>query len=303
MTMTPLAVLDTTGETAYVSKHNGNYAAIQTVLNILLERTATLPATATMTAFDAIFGPQTAFIGEDSYAATIDPGDSTQLLVGPGSCYRYSTRSPLTNTVAETALLFAGQAAGTYYVRAEADGTPSFSTDSTDALWSVAWDTTDLTALTRIARTVWGYQDWLDAQTSTKFGETFLKLNDRLDRIEGFFSCSPSFNKSGTFAASATLLRFIATEPCDFAAALAGSFVELETAPADGTWTGPISKVVAGSPTAVGSVAFAIGTTTSPTLTLSGGLHLNAGEALLFQAPATPDSAAAGIAGTFKGTR
>lgn len=301
-----LQTFDATGELSYISKHNANVALLQSWMQLLFDRTGSLALNTATTATDAMFGDESAFIGYSSYATVIKSGDATKLEVGPGFAYRYSRHQAVENTAALTTLDFAGQTAGTYYVRGAATGLPEFTNDSTDALWSVAWNgTTTLSALTRVARTVWAAEEWVGAQTSTKFAASYSTLNARLDAIEAHFAGDIGFQQLAVVPTSSQVLAKIPiTRDATIPAHMVGSIFRLETAPADGSW----AIIVAYKPpglgsTDVGTVTFTVGQTESTAMSLVGGLDLEAGGELILRAPVTADSAAAGPYATIKVTR
>jgi hypothetical protein len=304
LSLEQLQTFEPTGETAYVSKHNANVGILQNLLQILFDRTASLALTNATIGTDAMFGNETAFIGADSYAAEIEGGDPTHLLVGSGYCYRYS-RHQAVSSAAPVTLDFAGQTSGLYYIRATSAGVPEFTADATDALWSVSWNGTALSSVTRIARIVWGAEDWVAAQSSAKFDGTFVRLADRLAVIEGYFRNSPSFQLLGTQPTSGqVLLRYIATERMTIPAAMAGSFFRLEVPPADGEWELVVAiKPLGGVPGDVGSATHQIGETEASTLSLPGGDILEPGDELIITAPTVVDSEASGPYGSVKAER
>jgi hypothetical protein len=180
MPITPLQTLDATGEVNYVPKHNANYAAIESAINTLLDRTATLPTTTNALALDAMFGEATAFIGAQSYFAT---QAGTTLEISEGYAYRISSHTAV-HHAGGTTIDFAGNAAGTYYVKVSADGMPAFSVSATDALWEVVWLGSAFDSVTRYAPIVWGEVDFTLAQTSAALADTFDRLVDRLEAAE-----------------------------------------------------------------------------------------------------------------------
>jgi hypothetical protein len=79
-----------------------------------------------------------------------------------------------------------GQSTGTFYIHVDNAGVPSFDQVSTDALYSVYYDsgTGDFSAITRVGSMAWSYVDWENAQTNL-WNITYEGLDDRLTGIEG----------------------------------------------------------------------------------------------------------------------
>lgn len=203
MTIPALQVLAATGETGYIGKHNSNYAAIQGHLNTLFGRLVMLGANDVTISFDAIFGTEVAFIGADSYAAEIDGEDLSQVLVGPGFCFKYSRHVAVLNPLPSTALTLAGQEPGTYYISAAQTGSPQVVADATDALWSLEWDGAEVTELTRVARTVESPADLVATQHSTALDTDYPRLADRLEAIETSIEES-AYSLAGEFPPAST---------------------------------------------------------------------------------------------------
>lgn len=304
MSLPELNTFDT-GDTAYVAKHNANVALLQNWIETLFDKTNSQALNNATVATDAMFGDAAAFIGWDSYSCIIKVGDSTKLQVGAGFAYRYSRHQAVVNTVATTELDFTGQTAGTYYVRGSIGGSPEYVDDSTDALWSVSWSGTALSALTRVARTVWGADDWIAAQTSAKFAATYHTLNDRLDAIEEHFAADFGFQLLGVVPTGGQmLLRFVALRPMSIPASFVGSCLRLEVAPSDDDWVVTVRHIPDGGVGSdVGTITVAMGDTEASTYALSGGLDLDAKDEFHLIAPAVADSTASGPYGTFWASR
>ncbi len=292
------------GDLDYIGKHNTNWTRAEGLFNTILDRTSTTTGTATPTAGDALFGEAVAFIGEDSYAAELD-ADPSILTVGPGYAYKFAGHQ-VVSTDATTTMDFAGQASGTYYIRARPLGIPDFSLTNEDSLWSVSWNGTALSSLTRLARTVWGAEDWIAAQESTYFDASYRKLADRLDAIEANFLWAPTIQPaSGVPDADAVVFRALALHPVELSLNFSGAIFRLTDAPADGDLVLVVkTRTSGGTVTTVGSMTFADGTTATPTLDSDGSaVSIAAGTELQVVWPNPSDSAAAGLYGGFVGRR
>lgn len=171
------------GDTNYISKHNANYANIKSAVEALEANMAAQVAAASGpgSAFDALFGPTSAIIGAESYAAT---GSGETLTVAAGFAWKPSLPKVVRNPAPAT-LLFAGLAVGTYYIYADQTGAPvRNSTAGVEDLYSVVWTGSSFGDITRLAPVVWGAADDFAAQDSTALGQTFAKLDDRLEAGE-----------------------------------------------------------------------------------------------------------------------
>ena len=173
----------TNGDTNYVAKHNANAAALEGELTALrsLLGASFGGAVSIGAALQALLGSSAAVIGADSYRAT---GSGSTLSVAAGWCWRPSLGLVLANAAPVT-LSFSGQPAGTYYLQADSNGTPTRSTSASEALYQLAWSGSAFTAITRLAHVVWGAADQMAAQASEALGQAFVSLDARLEAGEG----------------------------------------------------------------------------------------------------------------------
>ncbi len=172
----------TNGDTNYVAKHNANADSLETELASLrsLLGASFGGAVSIGAALQALLGSAVAVIGADSYRVT---GSGSTLTVAAGWCWRPSLGLVLANAASVT-LSFSGQPAGTYYLQADSNGTPTRSTSATEALYKIVWSGSAFTAITRLAKVIWGAADQLAAQASAALGQTFDSLDARLEAGE-----------------------------------------------------------------------------------------------------------------------
>lgn len=135
------------GDTNYISKHNSNYSAIAAAVNGLLAAAASAGGTSVANLLSALFGSQTAFIGNTSYTTSTS---GTTLTVSAGYAWRPDLGNVL-GKLTSTGINFSGQASGTYYITLGADGTPGLATTSPQALYSVVWTGTAFGTITAVA--------------------------------------------------------------------------------------------------------------------------------------------------------
>ncbi|WP_407280617.1 hypothetical protein U5817_10055 [Aromatoleum evansii] len=169
------------GDTNYVAKHNSNADALEAEAESVRQSLAAGfgAAVSLGAAFPALFGSSAAVIGANSYKCT---GASTILTVQAG--YAWLPAAALVVSRAASATIdFNGLAAATYYVSADATGTPVRNTSATDALYSVVWTGSAFGAITRTAKVVWGAADQIAAQDSTAMGATYETLDAILEAI------------------------------------------------------------------------------------------------------------------------
>lgn len=189
MTIT-LQRLATTGETAYISKHNANYDTLENTLNTLSGTVDTLSGAAAsptnlFNIGKAMFGPiAVALIGETSFASSTS---GTNLTLQPGFFWSASA-AQMAYKPTTTVIPFSGAAAGTYYIRMGVDGIPYRDTSSAAALYSVVWSGTVFTTVTKLATYAPGYQDLLDLLSSGYSGLTYASPDKRIEATEKAFS-------------------------------------------------------------------------------------------------------------------
>ncbi len=167
------------GDVNYVAKLNSDNSVLAVAINALQAALAT-SGVSSGPFLNALFGLSTAFVGAASYAQST--ASTTMTLQGG-----YSWRPDLgliVNKFGTTALNFAAQTAGTYYIVVDASGTPSIQTSPASALWSVVWTGSAFGAIARTAPIVWNFQDWEDAQSSTALGASYASLDARLEAGE-----------------------------------------------------------------------------------------------------------------------
>jgi hypothetical protein len=118
--------------------------------------------------------------------------------------------------------------------------------------------------------------------------------------IEPFLPCG---FVPGTFAASQILLSVPVDRAVAFGANFSGAQATLETA-ATATTVFIINKVVAGTPTQIGTITFAASGTVGTWASTSGAIqNLATGNKFQIVAPSSPDATAAGFGFTATGTR
>ena len=172
----------TNGDTNYVAKHNANAESLEAELTALrsLLGASFGGAVSIGAALQALLGSTVAVIGADSYRVT---GSGATLTVASGWCWRPSLGLVL-SSAAPVTLSFSGQPAGTYYLQADSNGTPTRSTSATEALYQLVWSGSTFTAITRLAKVIWGAADQIAAQASAALGQTFDSLDARLEAGE-----------------------------------------------------------------------------------------------------------------------
>ena len=176
------------GDTDYIAKHNANYQNLKVAVEALQAAIAIQAgggdASATVAvAYDALFGPADAILGEGSYLPSQSSAHNLSIAAG----YAYVTASDAVVTQGSPTILdFTGQSTGTYYIHVDNAGVPSFDQVTTNALYSVSYDsgTGNFSSIARYGNLAWSYQDWSNAQTNL-WSITYDGLDDRLTGIEG----------------------------------------------------------------------------------------------------------------------
>lgn len=182
--------LATSGEVAYIAKHNANIETLESSINTMQGTVDTLQQAAASPSnlFNigkAMFGPTAvALIGETSFASSTS---GTNLTLQPGFYWNASS-AQMAYKSTTTVIPFSGAAAGTYYVRMGVDGIPYRDTSSAAALYSIAWSGTAFTTVTKLATYAPGYQDLLDLLTSSYSGITYASPDKRIEATEKAFS-------------------------------------------------------------------------------------------------------------------
>jgi hypothetical protein len=189
MTIT-LQRLATTGETAYIAKHNANYDTLESSVNTLQGTVYTLQQASAspgnlFNIGKAMFGPTAvAVIGETSFASSTS---GTNLTLQPG--FYWNASSALMAYKATTTVIpFSGATAGTYYVRMGIDGIPYRDTSSAAALYSVVWTGSAFGTVAKLASYAPGYQDLLDLLSSSYSGLSYASPDKRIEATEKAFS-------------------------------------------------------------------------------------------------------------------
>jgi hypothetical protein len=189
MTIT-LQRLATTGETAYIPKHNANIETLEAAINVMSGTVDTLGSAAAsptnlFNIGKAMFGPiAVALVGETSFASSTS---GTNLTLQPGFFWSASA-AQMAYKSTTTVIPFSGAAAGTYYIRMGIDGIPYRDTSSAAALYSVVWSGTAFTSVNKLATYAPGYQDLLDLLSSGYSGLTYASPDKRIEATEKAFS-------------------------------------------------------------------------------------------------------------------
>lgn len=189
MTIT-LQRLATTGETAYIPKHNANIEALEAAINTMSGtvdtlQTATASPTNLFNIGKAMFGPiSVALVGETSFASSTS---GTNLTLQPGFFWSASA-AQMAYKSTTTVIPFSGATAGTYYIRMGIDGIPYRDTSSAAALYSVVWTGTAFGTVAKLATYAPGYQDLLDLLSSGYSGLTYASPDKRIEATEKAFS-------------------------------------------------------------------------------------------------------------------
>jgi hypothetical protein len=122
------------GDTNYIAKLDSNCDAIEAAVDALATALGTT-STSYGPFLQGLLGSAQCFLGSSSYQTGTS---GTILNVSGGYVWRPDLGSVLSKA-STTGLDFTGQSAATYYVVIGADGTPTRSATSTNALWSVVW--------------------------------------------------------------------------------------------------------------------------------------------------------------------
>ena len=176
------------GDTNYIAKHNANYQNLKVAVEALQVAISSQTAggggnTTVNVAYEALFGTTDAILGEGSYLPS--QSSAHNLSVAAGSAYVAASDAAVTK-LTSTGMSFSGQTTGTYYIKVDNTGEPSFSADPSNALYSLQYDsgTGDFSNIQRYGNLAWVYKDWNNAQTNL-WSITYDGLDDRLASIEG----------------------------------------------------------------------------------------------------------------------
>jgi hypothetical protein len=169
-------------DTNYVSKHNSNLDALESLVNSLELQAGGASALSVPTALRALFGSDLARLGSSSYAAT---EDGTDLVLSSGYAWLPNLNAgTVVSSAADQTLSFSGVSAGTWYVQVGSSGAVARTADSTDALYQVVWSGSGFTSVTSLATVSWADSELRRALESTPLGELFAELGDRLTAAE-----------------------------------------------------------------------------------------------------------------------
>lgn len=195
------------GDTNYISKHNGNADATErAVADVERQLTGAVGAAISVgAALGALLGTTTAVIGATSYKCT---GSGSTLTIQPGYLWRPDLGLVLALMTSRT-LSFSGVAAGTYYMVPDSAGAPTRSTSGLGAAYEIVWGGSGFTSITRVAQIIWGAADQIAAQSSTALGASYETLDARLEAAEA----------AALGGARITSLAYAATLAPSFAAA------------------------------------------------------------------------------------
>lgn len=170
------------GDTDYIQKLNSDMAIIRDAINVLQAAQVLSGASADLALANwmaAKFDGVTTIIGRLSYIPT---EDGTDLIVAVGSAYLASAATIVTSV--ETTLAFSGQGANTYYLHVNNVGTVTFNTDSTEALYSVAWTGSAFGDILRVANAAFAASEEDASRRSTTLSTAYLSLDNRLEALE-----------------------------------------------------------------------------------------------------------------------
>jgi hypothetical protein len=134
------------GDTNYIIKHNANLDLIEGAMTNLEAMGAGAGVSSVGAAFRALFGETASLIGSPSYKPV---GSGANLTVAAGYCWR-PTLDAVVSKLTSTVLNFTGVSAATWYITADATGTPIRTASATEAAYSVVWDGTAFGTITRL---------------------------------------------------------------------------------------------------------------------------------------------------------
>lgn len=192
------------GMTDYITKHNANYALIETNLNYLLGMVTgqaggdiSVPA-----GLKEIFDRQ-GLIGGDSYdfdEGTLT-GPSYTLAVAAGAYWSGTTGNFRSKSTASS-LSMLGLATGTYYVYLDAAGNPAVSSSlQTDTIRQFAWNSVthvvSAKAIYAGVSLLFDGDDYAACLSSAARSKTFTRLADRLEEIEALMGSGIQTPASG----------------------------------------------------------------------------------------------------------
>lgn len=169
-------------DTNYISKHNSNLDALESLVNSLEAQAGGASAVSVPTALRALFGADLARLGSASYAAT---EDGTDLVLSAGYAWLPALNAgTVVSSATEQTLSFSGVAAGTWYVTIGSSGAVARTADATSALYEIDWSGSGFTSVTPVATVSWADSQLRGALESTPLGEIFEELGGRLEAAE-----------------------------------------------------------------------------------------------------------------------
>jgi hypothetical protein len=293
------------GDTDYVAKMNNTNETVEQAINSL-ESQVVAQAGAGITVgslMPALLGSSVACVGTDSYVPT---GSGDTLTVSTGYAW-LPTEGLVVQKLTTSNISFAGLSAATYYIDIDTTGNPSrSSTSGAYTLWSVVWGGASFGAIARVAPVVWNAGDDIAAQTSAAYGETFYKLDDRLEesetRIVAVEPKAVAYDitvwQQGKPDVDQVMLKVRLPRAVVFSANFAGS----TTAPADVPATADTVFTIKKNGTTVGTLTY-VASSAAGTFASTGSLAFAVDDVLTIVAPNAQDATLEGIAICLKGTK
>lgn len=172
------------GDVDYIAKHNRNIDQITALIEQLQELAGNAIASSDINvvgAFKALFGNTASLIGAGSYLPTISGGNT--LNVAAGFLWKPSAQA-VVSWPTTTSISFVGVSSGTWYIGTSPTGQPERTNTITDAAYSVVWNGSALSSVTKLLPIVWGAEDDIAAQSSAALAVTYTTLDDRLEAGE-----------------------------------------------------------------------------------------------------------------------
>lgn len=181
----------------YIARHNGNYALIESTLNLILSQlTGQSGGLAVPYGLQEIFDRR-GLIGVGSYDfnAGVLSGPDYNFTVQAGAYYNAGTFYHKAGT---SILSMAGKATGTYYLNLDAAGNPLVASGADGSTTrQFAWDSSTHTISAKALYTgvsiLFDGDDYADMLTSAARAKTFTKVADRLEELEGLVADMSGF--------------------------------------------------------------------------------------------------------------
>jgi hypothetical protein len=188
------------GMTDYITKHNANYALIETNLNYLLGMVTGQSGgdISVPVGLKEIFDRQGLIgIGSYDFSEGTLTGPSYNLAVSAGAYWSGATGNFRSKATA-TSISMSGQDTGTYYVYLDSSGNPAVSASpQTDTIRQFDWDNdvhiVSAKALYTGVSILFDGDDYADQLTSVARAKSFNKVADRLEEIEQLLSAMSGF--------------------------------------------------------------------------------------------------------------